>query len=231
MQKEKSSTISTQQGRQVLQYHSDNGVFKSKEFQADLKVKGQTINFSCVGAHHQNGVSERVIHTVVEWARTLIIHQAMHWPKEAQLDLWLFAMSYSVWLWNHLLNQETGLSPNEICYQTLEQNFNHLKQTHVWGCPMYVLKPTIQDDRKLPKWQPKSRQGAFLGFLDSHLTIIGLIKNLHTVSVSPQYHVVYNDLFTTVTNSGEDGIPVQQQSKHWENLIQKIRKILERPRH
>ena len=144
----------------------------------------------------------------------------MHWPKEAQLDLWPFAMSYSVWLWNHLPNQETGLSPNEMFYQTLEQNFNHLKLTHIWGCPTYVLEPTIQDGRKLSKWQPKSRQGAFLGFSDSHLTMIRLIKNLCTGSVSPQYHVVYNYLFTTVTNSGEDGIPVQQQLKDWENLIQ-----------
>ena len=161
---------------QVLQCHSKNRVFKSKEFQADLKVKGQTIDFSGVGAHHQNSVSERAICTVVELARTLIIHQAMHWPKEAQLDLWPFAMSYSVWLWNHLPNQETGLSPHEIFYQTLEQNFNHLKQTQVWGCLTYVLEPTIQDSRKLPKWQPKSRRGAFLGFSDSHLTMIGLIK-------------------------------------------------------
>ena len=138
-------------GRQVLQYHSDNEVFKSKEFQADLKVNGQTIDFSGVDAHHQNGVSERDIRTVVEWARTLIIHQAMHWPEEAQLDLWPFAMNYSVWLWNNLPNQDTGLSPNEVFYQTLEQNFNHLKQTHAWGCPTYVLEPTIQDGRTLPK--------------------------------------------------------------------------------
>ena len=55
-------------GRKVKQYHSDNGVFRSKEFQADLKLHHQTIDFSGVGAHHQNGVAERAICTVVEWA-------------------------------------------------------------------------------------------------------------------------------------------------------------------
>ena len=94
-------------GRKVLQYHSDNGIFKSKEFQPVLKMHNQTIDFSGVGAHHQNGVAERAIRTIVEWARTLIIHRAMHWPEEARLDLWPFAMNYSVWLWkrNRFISQ------------------------------------------------------------------------------------------------------------------------------
>ena len=48
-------------GRKVHRYHSDNGIFKSKEFQADLKLHHQTIDFSGVGAHHQNGVTEQAI--------------------------------------------------------------------------------------------------------------------------------------------------------------------------
>ena len=124
----------------------------------------------------------------------------MHWPEEARLDLWPFAMNYAVWLWNNLPNQETGLSPNEIFNQTLKPNFEHLKRTHVWGCPTYVLKPAIQDGRKLPKWQPKARCGVFLGFSKSNSTQIGFIKNIKTSAVSQQYHVVYEDHFTTVTN-------------------------------
>ena len=54
--------------RKVLKYHSDNGIFKSKEFQADLQLHQQLIDFSGVGAHHQNGVAEQAIWTVVEWA-------------------------------------------------------------------------------------------------------------------------------------------------------------------
>ena len=98
-------------------------------------------------------------------------------------------------------------------------NFEHLKQTHVWGCPTYVLEPAIQDGRKLPKWQPKSQRGVFLGFSERHFSQIGLIKNLCTGAVSPQYHVVYNDNFTTVTNSDKNGIHFHQQLKDWENLV------------
>ena len=143
-----------------------------------------------------------------------------HWSEEARLDLWPFAMNYAVWLWNHLPNQETGLSPNDIFNQTLELNFKHLKRTHIWGCPTYVLKLSTKDGCKQPKWQPKAQRGIFLGFSESHSTQIGLIKNIKASAVFPKYHMVYDDHFTTVTNSEESGIPYKQQLKDWETLVQ-----------
>jgi len=48
-------------GVNVCTYHGDNGVFWSKGFVTDLEVQGQVIQYSGVGAHHQNGVAERAI--------------------------------------------------------------------------------------------------------------------------------------------------------------------------
>ena len=31
-----------------------------------------------------------------------------------------------------------------------------LRNTHVWGCPTYILDSKIYDGKKLPCWQPKS---------------------------------------------------------------------------
>ncbi len=45
-------------GHDILEYQGDNGVYKSKEFQKDLLILGQKMEFSGVGAHHQNGVAE-----------------------------------------------------------------------------------------------------------------------------------------------------------------------------
>jgi hypothetical protein len=45
--------------------------FDSKEFKADLVTKGQETTLFGVGAHHQNGVAERAILTVTQWARSL----------------------------------------------------------------------------------------------------------------------------------------------------------------
>ena len=131
-------------------------------------------------------MADCAIRNIVELACTLLIHCAMHRLEEVQLDLWTFAMNYSVWLWNHLPNHDTGLSPNEVFNQTLRPNFKHLEQTHVWRCPTYFLKSVIQDGCKLPKWQPKSRRGIFLGFSYLHSSQIGLIKNIQTNTISLQ---------------------------------------------
>jgi hypothetical protein len=52
------------------------------------------IVYSGVGAHHQNGIAEQAICTVSESARAMLLHAAIHWPKEILLDLWPLAMGY-----------------------------------------------------------------------------------------------------------------------------------------
>ena len=40
-----------------------------------------------------------------------------------------------------------------------------LSNFHVWGCPTYVLEPKLQKPGvKIPKWAPKTRIGANIGF-------------------------------------------------------------------
>jgi len=67
-----------------------------------------------------------------------------------------------------------------------------------WGCPAYVLEPKIYEGKKLPKWDPKAKRGQFLGMSNRHASTIGLIRNLQTEAISAQYHVVYDEHFTTV---------------------------------
>jgi len=44
----------------------------------------------------------------------MLIHLSIHWPDEFHVDLWLFAMDYMVWLYNHTPQRETGLAPMEL---------------------------------------------------------------------------------------------------------------------
>ena len=81
-------------------------------------------------------------------------------------------------------------------------NYAELQTCKVWGCPAYVLDPRIQDGKKLPKWQPKSRRGQFLGRSRRHASNIGLIRNLRTGSKTTQFHVVYDNHFTTIPSEG-----------------------------
>ena len=136
-------------GFAVSNYHGDNGVFKTQAFMDDCNKKQQHITFSGTGAHHQNGVAERAIQTVVSWARTLLLHAAIHWPDMADLKLWPFALQHAVYLWNILPDQRTKLSPLELISGSRVPNYTHLQRLHVWGCPTFVLDPRLQDGKKL----------------------------------------------------------------------------------
>ena len=74
-----------------------------------------------------------------------------------------------------------------------------LRNCHVWGCPTYVLEPKLKKPGvKIPIWDPMSRRGVNMGFRKIYSTRIGLVLNLLTGSISPQYHVVFDEMFSTV---------------------------------
>jgi len=210
-------------GIKVKKYHSDNGIFASDEFKEEARLQEQETDFSGVGAHHQNGVAERAIKTITSWARTMLLHSAIHWPAQSgdMLCLWPYAMDQAVFLWNNLPSKENGLSPLEIfSQQKVSTDYEHLRRAHVWGCPVYVLDPKLQDGKKLPKWTPQSRRGMFLGHSSDHSTSIGRILNLVTGKITTQFHVVYDDFFTTVPNV--DATRTQEQIEAtipWDDFI------------
>jgi hypothetical protein len=71
-------------GVRIRQYHADNHPFESADFLSDLEIQNQSISYSGVGAHHQNGVAERALQAVTKWALAMMMHQLIHWP--AQFD-------------------------------------------------------------------------------------------------------------------------------------------------
>ncbi|MGH7954774.1 MAG: hypothetical protein ACREOZ_02315, partial [Gloeomargaritales cyanobacterium] len=200
-------------GVRVDDYHSDNGVFTAAQFRHHLEEKEQGLTLSGVGAHNQNGIAERGIRTVINRARILTLHANLRWPEMADSSLWPFALSYATHLWNTTPRELCGgLSPMEI-FSSTKDEFSMVNHSHVWGCPVYVLDPTIQDGKKLPKWQPRSRRGMFVGISDQHASTIGEILNLTTEAVSSQFHVVYDDWFSTVYTP-DDMVPPE-----WDDLL------------
>ena len=87
----------------ILGYRGDNGIYRSREFRQDLERYKQSIKFSGVRAHHQNGIVERGIRTTSSAARAMMIHAMIHWLENVQLDLWPFTINYAVYLKNHRL--------------------------------------------------------------------------------------------------------------------------------
>ena len=197
-------------GIKILSYRADNGVYRSKEFMEDCKMKNQPIDFSGVGAHHHNGVAERAIRTITTCARAMLIHAMIHNPTEVQLDLWPFTIKYAAYLWNKMPKEDGGMSPEEVFYSVVSDH-QSLRDAKVFGCPAYVLEPKLQDGKKIPRWNPRSRLGQFLGRSEIHASSVGLIRNLRTGKITSQYNVVYDNHFTTVgLDVHHDDIPVPE---------------------
>ena len=194
---------SLSEGINIKSYSSDNGMCKSAQFMKELSRKVQGIRLSGVGAHHHNGCAEVAINLVVYKARSMVIHAALHWPDAHVKDLWPLALNYAAYLYNIIPKQDSGLSPDEI-WSGVTSNHEKLRVAQTWGCPAYVLDPKLQNGQKIPKWSPRSRRGQFLGVSPLHASTVGLIKNLKTGRLSPQFHVVYDSNFETVNSNSED---------------------------
>jgi hypothetical protein len=87
----------------------------------------------------------------------------------------------------------------------------------VFGCPVYVLQTTLQDAKKLPKWQKKSWQGIFLGFSTNHSTNVSFVLNPETGSITPQYHVYFDEKFST-TPTDTDADAATSVVTLWDNI-------------
>ena len=72
----------------------------------------------------------------------------------------------------------------------------------VWGCPTYFFEPKMQNPRmKIPKWDTRIQIEVNMGFSNTSSTQFGLVLNLFTGSISPQYRVVLDYMFSTVVIS------------------------------
>ena len=102
-------------------------------------------------------------------------------------------VDYARYMHNHLPNDH-GIAPADFFTDT--QIFRHkLKDVHVWGCLVYILDPTLQQWRKLLRWESIARHGIFLRFSTYHSSNVLLVLNISTGHISPQHHFVFDDSF------------------------------------
>ena len=198
-------------------YLSDNGSsFTSADYRIHLENFTQVTQLAGVGAHHHNGVAERSIQTVMSIARTMMLHAAIHWSEVADARLWPLAVQHAALLYNQMPNESTGLSPHDLFTKTRWPH-SKFQDFHVWGCPVYVLDKTIADGKKLPRWDSRSKRQVFVGTSRKHASTVPLVLNLETGAITPQFHVVFDDWFATVT-SDPDKLP-DFGSPEWDKVF------------
>ena len=201
-------------GITILNYHSDNGVFTAQEFQDEIIRMEQNLTLSGVGAHHQNAEAERAIGTLATMTRTMMLHARLRWTPMVTPELWPMAMKHAEHILNHTPRANNTCPLDIVTKTTVPRSV--LRGLHVWGCPVYVLDPKLQDGKKIPKFNPRSRRGLHVGFSPRHAATVPSVLNLQTGFISPQFHVVFDDLFSTVSTEGND---LELDATIWENLL------------
>ncbi len=65
---------------------------------------------------------------------------------------------------------------------------------HTWGCPCSILDSRLQSNPKaIPKWEPQSWLGIYVGQSFHHAGNVALVLNPITGLISPQFHVIFDD--------------------------------------
>ena len=92
-------------------YRADNGRFAENSFREDCVRKMKNLTFCGVGAHHKNGVSERIIKYLTLSSQTLVLHAQRHWPEYITTMFWPFALVTAVDRTNNLHVDMHGQTP------------------------------------------------------------------------------------------------------------------------
>ncbi len=158
-------------------------IFTSKDFCTHCTHQRQRLTFCGVNAHHQNGITERHIRSITERACSMLIHAMISWPDIISEQLWPFALQLAMDLHNHTPGS-SGLSPLEII-SGVKSLSPTIRDFHPFGCPIFVLHPSLQQGHKIPRWKPRSRVGVYLGFSPNHASSVPLVSSTTTGLVSP----------------------------------------------
>jgi hypothetical protein len=79
----------------VQDYLTDSGASKANSFLKHIHETHQLMRLCGTNAHHQNGVDERYIHTIIKMARSMILHDIMHWKDGIDASIWPQSVIYA----------------------------------------------------------------------------------------------------------------------------------------
>ena len=113
--------------------------------------------------------------------------------------MWPYTLKEATYWLNRLSLCSDGCSYKAAFFNVDKDLFN-LTTFHIFGSPCFVLDSRLQSGIAGPlKWEPRSRLGIYVGHSPSHAGSVALVLNPRTGHVSPQFHVVFDDFFSTVS--------------------------------
>lgn len=184
--------IQTQFNLSLLALQSDNGKeFDNHALRSHCAAHGIALRLSCPYTFAQNGKAERIIRTLNDCIRSLLLH-AM--PS----TFWVEALSTATYLINRRPCQTSGTStPHELLLGAPPE-YSHLR---VFGCLCFPNQSVIT----LNKLSARSTPCALLGYPQDHRGYRCL--DLQTRRVITSRHVVFDETRFPFLNSTTDKNP------------------------
>jgi hypothetical protein len=142
----------------------------------------------------------------------MILHASVNWKDGVDASLWPMEVKYSVRVYNNTPGDNAIFTADIYTGGTVP--LHHLRDIHVWGNPVYVLDPKLQQGKKVPRWKPRSRRDVLLGLSQEHSSEVTQVLNFSTGRITTQYHVVFDNIFTTVPSIEREHEP----PSHWDEL-------------
>ena len=150
-------------------YHADNERFAENSFKKDCVRKMQNLTFCDIGAHYQNGLSERIIKDLTLSSQTLVINAQRLRTEYNTTMFWPFALVAAADRMNNLHVDMHGQTP-EMNLSTNIGSSTRLSHFHMFVCPVYILDARLQSvgGIGLPIWDPQICLEIYLGHSPSH---------------------------------------------------------------
>ena len=128
--------------------------------------------------------------------------------------LWPLALKSAQDRMNQLTVDMAGKIP-DMAFSDVASATLRLRDYHTWWCPCFILDSRLQTNTKgVPKWEPRAQLGLYVGCYPHHAGNVALVLNPKTGLISPQFHVVFDDNFTTVPHLRRGTVP-----PNWADLV------------
>ena len=135
--------------------------------------------------------------------------------------MWPFVLKESAFRLNKLSIWTYGRS-NEATLFGIYGNIIEPEIFHTFGFPCFVLDARLQSGLSTcPKWEPRSRLGIYNGHSPAHAVTVALVLNPRTGHVLPQFHIVFDDLFTMVPFMNKSQLP-----PNWAEIVKDYRELV-----
>ena len=148
----------------------------------------------------------------------MLIHANHRWPEVIQPCLYPFALNQAEFNLNNLRLGKYRKSRAKT-FSAMHNKIN-IRHYHTFSCPVYVLNARLQGAIFIPKRDGRVRVGGYVGRSPIHPGNASLILNLSTGHVSPQFHVVFDETFSTVPSLKNGSVP-----DFWKFICEKNREL------